>query len=454
MPNIPFIDYGRRPQPQSNPYSINNAGDYGLSKFNPEETRRKQRQLYQQQIQQGMQNAQEQGLASGSFNPEASSYRATQGARNAMFGADVDLDKYAHEDQYKLMQSLLGIDQAKLGWGSLNEQKRQFDESQPSWLEGALDIGLGLAGSFLEDGGVVGDIPIYPHTIKHKRDWYEDGGTIHNSGHYLYKYGGYIPEHEANSPPTPNQPTNDNTLIKAKTGESIMNEHATSLFSPETINAINDTAKMAGKFFAGGGTIPKPVAPQDSLSEVGAVGGGGANYGGAPPAYGLGLTNTMGNGGGNMSWYNPNQNSMNNVGGLMGHAFQKIGGMFADGGIIGGDPDREAKIRELQQNIANINAQILTGKLKPTDIGMNGMSIGDYMSQMASQLYRLQTPTPTPAPSVPPPTPAPAGDANQNGIPDDQERTITIKTKPATNKSDNSKATGAYSGNGYSLPPR
>lgn len=434
-----------QPEDPNAKYNVKNAGQYGLNAFNPEETRRKQRALMQQQIQQGMQNAQEQALASGSFNPDISSYRATQGARNAMFGADVDLDKYAHEDQYKLLNSMLGVDSAKLNWSQLAEQKRQFDEQQPSWLSGVLDLALGGASMFAEDGGVIPNpygIPVYPHKIKRSED-------------YLYDYGGYIPPQEANSPPTPNQPTNDNTLIKAKSGESIMNNEATSLFGADTVNAINNTAKMAGKYFAGGGTIPQPLGG-DTVRQVGAMGG--MDY--SRPAI---PTNTMGNGMGNMDWYNPNGNTMNNIGGLMGYGMKKIAGMFAEGGVVD-DPQTTAKIAELENNIGVLNAQLRAGTIRPTTPTTFGTTVADYMSQMASQLYRLKGLSSVPAnPAIPNTTPMPDSgggggqggqDLNNNGIPDMQERTITIKTKPVTNNKQQGQSSGVYTGTGYTLPPR
>lgn len=420
MPNMINKQFGnfQPPDPNAN-YNINNSGQYGIKGFDPEETRRKQRQLYQQMIQQGMNSAREGSLASGSFNGEQSAYNATQSSRNAMLGADVELDKYAHEDQYKRLNSMLDVDKNKMGWAGLDFQKYQYEDSKPSWLTGVLDFGTGLAGAFLEDGGQVPD-----------------------SNHFMNNYGGYIPQHEMNSPPTPNQPTNDNTLIKAKTGESIMNNQATSLLGADTVNSINNTAKMAGSFFNGGGQLPKPMggAGQNSLASSAPV-------------------NTMGSSQGNMGWFNPNGSGANNAGGLLGYGLNKATQMFADGGTVGGNddfyetyPEVQAVNRQLDELIKRYaNLQAYGGDLN--DIEQLSQQIDNFKmlkQGLKIQLQKSGMPQNRTNPQGQPAQNAP--DANQNGIPDNMEKTITIKTRPIVQQQPQQEDPQPYSGAGMARP--
>lgn len=410
MPLTPFGGF-KAPDPNAN-YNVNNSQSmYGLKAFDPEDTRRKQRQMYQQMIQQGMNSARENSLASGSFNGEQSAYNTTQSARNAMLGADVDLDKYANEDQYKRFGAMQEADRSKLGWAGLDFQKYQYEDSKPSWLTGVLDFSTGIASAFLEDGGQVPD-----------------------SAHFMNNYGGYIPPHEMNSPPTSNQPTNDNTLIKAKTGESIMNDQATSLLGADTVNSINNTAKMAGSFFNGGGQLPKPVGSNPNTLQS------------AMPV------NSMGSSQGNMGWFNPQGNTMNNAGGLMGYGMQKAQSLFASGGVVGGNDDPYG-ISQIENEINALNAQLLSGRLRPDSPAQGGtMTMGDYMSLLSNTLQKRRAQSDMANQQKPNPQPQSnqnAPDANGNGIPDNMEKTITIKTRPIQQPQAPQENAGQGQGAGY-----
>lgn len=413
------------PDPNTD-YNVNNSDSmYGLKAFDPEQTRQRQRQLYAQQIQQGMQGARESGLASGSFNPEVSAYNSTQSARNAMNVADVDLDKYTHDDQYKRFQSMLGANQSKLNWADLNEKKREYEDSQPSWLSGLLDAGMGVAGAFLEEGG-----------------------EVKNSDYFHNNYDGYIPPHEVNSAPFASQPTNDNTLIKAKDGEHIMTDNAVNVFGKDTFDAINNSAKIASQYFNAGGTIPKPLGG-NSISQV-------------MPA------NSMASGAGsagNTNWYNPQANTATNMGGLIGNTFRKIGGMFADGGMVN-DPALGAMPTGVQPNSFADQISALDNNWKATlksltdTFGFGAPEVQEAFKQYQLQRQDLTTKSSQQGnQSVEPGVGQQGAQAMANkpagGGEPMHEHTITIKRKPITpqptpqQSDDSTMYSSPYSGASY-----
>lgn len=408
-------------QPQYGAYDIRGAGQYGLKMFDPNQTRTMLDTLAQRQISKDTGRAFRQGIVGGDFNPEGSSYEATQSARDASLKNQVDLDKYTYESQFPLMNSLLGIDQAKLNRDTLDFQKYQYEDSKPSAWSAIADIGLGILNAIpLEEGGVVPDTE------------------------QVYDNGGIIPLAMANAPPTN---TADNTLIKAKTGEAVLKDNTTqALGGAPTINALNKIGDLKNMVAEQGIFSPEF---KNQLGGQAKMGGGMPIRSSAPNSMMMGGMGTTGN----STAFNPNMNTMQNLGAMMGG---RIRGMFGgaqgyqEGGVVGDDP------QAIQSEIENYDAQeqaivtkrnaIWSSNLPESVKQQNDVLLGEQQNKIHTVLEGLKTKLGNvqsrlnqqgvsqqvaPNVSVQPfqPTQGQA-DANQNGIPDNQEQTITIKTKP------------------------
>lgn len=407
--------------PQYGAYDIRGAGQYGLQSFDPNKTRSSIDTITQRQIDKDTGRAFRQGIVGGDFNPESSAYEATQSARDARNRSLVDLDKYTYESQFPLMNALLGIDQNKLAREGLEFQKYQYEDSKPSFWTGLLDFGLGAANALIP---------------------FEEGGVIPKTDD-VYANGGVIPDSMANMMPVD---TADNTVIKAKTGEGILTDKTTqvlggssavdalnkigeiqTMFSPDFKNKLAGQAKTAG------------FSPNSMMS--GGMGGGG-NMGFFNPYGNQGMgAGTMG---GN-PMMNMGNNITNRIKGMFGgnslvgssgaHGYQ-AGGIVGDPNPFKADYDR---INSMYQNMLS-QYETTTDPTAKEQIGSTlqrlseqGFQLAQKMQQWDAEQRQKQGAPPNPYIDNGSGSGSGSGDANNNGIPDNQEQTITIKTKPAQN---------------------
>lgn len=222
-----------------------------------------------------------------------------------------------------------------------------------------------------------------------------------------------------------------------------MNNQATSLLGADTVNSINNTAKMAGSFFNGGGQLPKPMggAGQNSLASSAPV-------------------NAMGSSQGNMGWFNPNGSGANNAGGLLGYGLKKATQMFADGGTVGdpagqGTPMVADEVTKIDQNwqafLASIRYQNVPENVVADELRKYQLARQDAIQRKLNTAKQLGSLPPQMGQSAQG-QPAPSGDANGNGIPDNMEKTITIKTRPIVQQQPQQEDPQPYSGAGMARP--
>lgn len=208
------IDWGAQVDKTNDPYNLNNAGQYGLKKFDQKGTEDKINSMAQRQIQNDTGRTFRQGIANGDGNAEQSAYNATQSARDSRDASIVGLDKYANEDQYRQMNALLGIEGSKQSRENLDFQKQQYEEQKPGFWD---DI-LGIA-------GVASDaIPFFP-----------DGGVVDSDK--VIQNGGNLNSGMQNA--QPNQIHDKPVMIQANEGERIMSPEANSMFGKELMNMEN-----------------------------------------------------------------------------------------------------------------------------------------------------------------------------------------------------------------------
>lgn len=359
-------------KPQS-AYDIRNAGQYGLSEFDDTKTRQEQDKLATRDINDTTRMARESALAGGSFNPDVSVYGATEAAKNARNRAMVDLDKYKYEQQFRLLDSLLGIDTAKLNRENLEFNKEQYNDQKPNWLSDIMNIAGGVF-PFLADGGVIKD-----------------------SRYYLENTGGVIPWDAVNSD---EEYTGDNTLIKAKPEEAITNVPATGLLGEENVNFLNNTAMQ----LIGDNDMNIADAIKSNINSVKPQSAQEGGFGSMLPG-----SKNINIGGGIIEklkslWSTDSADGAVNAGGVGSAALR------ADGGAVGSTPAEMPQ--ELQDLIANfdrlnteaVNTANQTSGLKPGAIEQDNARLLEAFKKLRG--YKQQ----------------------REGV--DKTRTITIKEEP------------------------
>lgn len=196
----------------TSPYDISAAGNYGLKKFDPTKSKAELANLAQGTISAGMNRGMQAGLASGDFNPEASAYYSSQSARDSYNKGMMGLNEAEYKSQFDLMNSLLGIDNAKLNREKLDWEKYVHEDDKPDPFMALLDAGLGLAGMFAKKGGLV------------KKRYYDNGGFI-NQG-----------EQNTNPNIIHDKPVN----LQAEEGEYVMPKDTVDFLGVDTMNAIKN----------------------------------------------------------------------------------------------------------------------------------------------------------------------------------------------------------------------
>ena len=226
--NMFGVDWGAQVDKTNDPYNLNNAGQYGLKKYDKKDTSNQINSIAQRQIDRDSNRAFRQGLAGGDTNPEVGMFDATQSARDSRDRALVGENHYANEDQYRQMNSLLGIESSKQNRDNLNFQKEQYNDSKPGFWD-----------DFLAVGGVISDaIPFFP-----------DGGVV-QSQQIVQGNDGQIPQGAQNT--QPNQIHNKPVNIQAEEGERIMSQTANNMFGNELM-AIENKAQQASNGMQGDG---------------------------------------------------------------------------------------------------------------------------------------------------------------------------------------------------------
>jgi hypothetical protein len=255
--------------------------------------------IFQKQLADTTNRAQESAQADGSFNPNVSQFYATQGARDAQAKGKVDAMGQARADEYNRFNARNAINNFDLQEGALALQREQYEDSKPGWLDDVLGVVKSVAPFVpLAEGGDVpegnfGDVEdmhkqlkdiegkmmavenqlattedqaivvklkdLMDNLMSHKMalemainnsgkavKGFADGGPIEESDSIpdsddFNPNGGVIPNKAVNSTTEPN---GDNTLIKAQPGEVIQSNPTGDLIGRDNLKLINNAGQM------------------------------------------------------------------------------------------------------------------------------------------------------------------------------------------------------------------
>jgi len=256
--------------------------------------------IFQKQLTDTTNRAQESSMADGSFNPNVSQYYATQGARDAQAKGKVDAMGQARADEYNRFNARNAINNFDLQEGALNLQREQYEDSKPGWLDDVLGIAKSVLPFVpLAEGGDVpegnyedvenmqkqlkdidGKITAVENQLATNKDTdaqkqlkmmldnlqshkmaiemainhsgkavkgFAEGGPIEekdsipDSDDFHNATAGIIPNNAVNSTTEPN---GDNTLIKAQPGEVIQSNPTGDLIGRENLKLINNAGQM------------------------------------------------------------------------------------------------------------------------------------------------------------------------------------------------------------------
>lgn len=228
------------PEDPNKKWNIGGTNDLGFSSGYGDEIKRALDNVYQNQYSESMNMGQENALASGSFNPNLSSYYASKGAREAQQTGKVAALGAARDDEYKRFGVMNSINNFNLQDKALNEQIRAAQAAEPGFwddLFGGISAVSGALPFFSEGGAVNADVmkAFLDAAMKH----YANGGAI-NSETIQDIFGGWIPPEAANTAPAS---TGDNVMIMAKDGERIIRPEGDKMTFGAT-QMINDSVEM------------------------------------------------------------------------------------------------------------------------------------------------------------------------------------------------------------------